>query len=48
MVHIRCVDVNDNCPVLQSGTMYAASVPENMPTGTLITLVLYMFIYSIY
>ena len=40
MVHILCVDVNDNCPMLESGSMYATSIPENMPAGTLLTLVL--------
>ena len=40
VVHIVCVDVNDNCPVLESGSMFTASIPENMAAGTLITLVL--------
>ena len=43
MVHIVCVDVNDNCPVLESGSMFTASIPENMAPGTLITLVLCLY-----
>ena len=43
MVHIVCVDVNDNCPVLESGSMFTASIPENMAPGTLITLVLCVY-----
>ena len=44
MVHILCVDVNDNCPVLESGSMYATSILENTPVGALLTLVPYMYI----
>ena len=39
MVHILCCDVNDNCPVFQSGNMYAATLPENADAGTALTLV---------
>ena len=45
MVHIVCIDVNDNCPVLESGSMFTASIPENMAAGTLITLVLSVCVY---
>ena len=44
MVHILCVDVNDNCPVLESGSMYTTSILENTPVGALLTLVLYVYI----
>ena len=40
MVHIVCVDVNDNCPVWESSNMFVGSVLENMPTGTSIALVI--------